>query len=191
MHAPEITECFLRSLLPRLQRPPDALWTQPEGGSGLFGTPILSTLQGQGSPSALGPISIVAFSAGVVGAAQAISRWQELGGQLACLIAIDGWGVPLGGDYPIYRLSHDAFTHWSCGWLGSGAVNFYADPAVEHLSLWQAPDQVVGWCVDKRQQTRTNAADFIGQSLADTNPAGAISTETHDTPFSIKNIRDT
>lgn len=169
IHAPGLTEGFLRSLLPRLEGPPDALWIQPGGVEALFSAPILSTLREQVQPSKLGPISMIAFSAGVVGAAQAIPRWCEQGGQLACLIALDGWGVPLGGTYPIYRASHDGFTHWSSLGLGGGAVNFYAEPGVDHLALWQTPEQALGWSVDGQRRDRMSAADFVSQALAEAN----------------------
>jgi len=44
-------------------------------------------------------------------------------------------GVPLVGNFPIHRLSHDYFTHWSSAVLGSGNDSFYADPPVEHLEM--------------------------------------------------------
>ncbi|MGB3188280.1 MAG: hypothetical protein WBB43_02490, partial [Limnoraphis sp.] len=61
------------------------------------------------------------------------------------LIALDGWGVPLGGNFPIYRISHDRFTHWSSALLGGGVESFYADPPVEHLDLWSSPQTARGW----------------------------------------------
>lgn len=87
----------------------------------------------------------VGFSAGVVasiGAAWALS-WQGL--KIKALVALDGWGVPLWGNFPIYRLSHDHFTHWSSALLGSGKESFYAFPAVDHLQLWSAPENCSGW----------------------------------------------
>ena len=58
-------------------------------------------------------VVFISFSAGVAGAIGAAWGWQLLGGKVEALFAIDGWGVPLYGDFPIYRLSHDYFTHWS------------------------------------------------------------------------------
>ena len=87
----------------------------------------------------------VAFSAGVVGAIAAAWQWRQQGGRVKGLIALDGWGMPLGGDFPIYRVSHDHFTHWSSALLGSGENSFYADPGVEHLTLWRSPNLVWGW----------------------------------------------
>lgn len=113
------------------------------------------------------PVAFISFSAGVVGAMGAALSWQLLGGKVKALFAIDGWGVPLVENFPIHRLSHDYFTHWSSALLGAGKDSFYADPAVEHLELWQSPDTCQGWRVhcnmigQPEQRTYTTAADFI------------------------------
>lgn len=86
----------------------------------------------------------IAFSAGTVGAVGAARRWQRQGGQVKALIAIDGWGVPLWGDFPIHRISHDAFTHWSSIGLGNSQDSFYAEPSVAHLDLWRSPQTTQG-----------------------------------------------
>lgn len=91
------------------------------------------------------PVLFIAFSAGVVGAIAAAWHWQRSGGTVLALIALDGWGVPLYGNFPIHRISHDYFTHWSSAWLGSGEDSFYADPAIDHLDLWRSPQTVQGW----------------------------------------------
>lgn len=91
------------------------------------------------------PITAIAFSAGVVGAIAALRTWQRQGKAVRGFIALDGWGVPLAGNFPIYRLSHDYFTHWSSTLLGGGREGFYADPGVEHLQLWRSPQTVWGW----------------------------------------------
>lgn len=88
---------------------------------------------------------IIAFSAGVVAAITAAWQWQLQGNTIQGLIAFDGWGVPLFGHFPIYRVSHDQFTHDSSILLGTGTINFYADPSVEHLDLWRSPHLVQGW----------------------------------------------
>jgi len=93
------------------------------------------------------PIIVIAFSAGVVGAVPALNLWQAQGGRVRALLAIDGWGVPAVGNFPIYRLSHDYFTHWSSALLGTGKINFYADPPVDHLELWRSPHTCLGWQV--------------------------------------------
>jgi hypothetical protein len=88
------------------------------------------------------PILIISFSAGVVGAIAAASIWQSIGGTIRAFIALDGWGVPLYGNFPIHRLSHDAFTHYTSSLLGSGEDSFYADPSVAHETLWRSPHPI-------------------------------------------------
>ncbi|AFY57155.1 hypothetical protein Riv7116_4741 [Rivularia sp. PCC 7116] len=94
------------------------------------------------------PVVFIGFSAGVVGAISAASLWQIFGGNVKAFIAIDGWMVPIHGNFPIHRMSHDYFTHWSSCLLGSSHNNFYAQPAVEHLELWRSPSTVEGYSVD-------------------------------------------
>lgn len=86
----------------------------------------------------------IGFSAGVVGLVGALTIWQQQGGQIQRLFAMDGWGIPTIG-LPVCRMSHDAFTHWSSVPLGMGNVNFYAEPSVEHLQMWANPAHVKGW----------------------------------------------
>lgn len=111
------------------------------------------------------PLLFISFSAGVVGAIAAAQMWQGLGGQVRAFLALDGWGVPLSGSFPIHRLSHDAFTHWSSAWLGGGSESFYADPAVSHLDLWRTPQTARGWRIQNTGKTATTAAEFIGWLL--------------------------
>ncbi|PZV14248.1 MAG: hypothetical protein DCF22_09330 [Leptolyngbya sp.] len=112
------------------------------------------------------PIAIIAFSAGVVGAIAAAQGWQAIGGTIQVFIALDGWGVPLWGNFPIHRLSHDHFTHWSSALLGAGESSFYAEPAVEHLELWRSPHRVQGWQQPvNAQPSRATAAFFIATLL--------------------------
>lgn len=91
------------------------------------------------------PLVFLGFSAGVVGAIGAAHLWQWLGGTVKALIAVDGWGVPLYGNFPIHRISHDYTTHWSSSLLGAGAEGFYADPPLPHLDLWRSPHTTRGW----------------------------------------------
>jgi hypothetical protein len=112
------------------------------------------------------PLVLIGFSAGVVGMAGAAWAWQQQGGSICALIALDGWGVPLYGSFPIYRLSHDGFTHWSSQALGMGQDPFYAEPGVPHLELWQSPDQAWGWWYKAGQRQWTNAAIMICEILA-------------------------
>lgn len=93
------------------------------------------------------PLLILSFSAGVVGAFGAALAWRGMGGEVKALIALDGWGVPLYADFPIHRVSHDYFTHWSSALLGTGEDSFYAEPPVAHLELWRSPQSAQGWWV--------------------------------------------
>lgn len=93
-------------------------------------------------------ILFLSFSAGVVGAIGAAWAWQATGKQVKGVIALDGWGVPLYGNFPIHRLSHDSWTHLTTNgleWLSEG---FYADPPVPHLELWRSPSTAQGWWVN-------------------------------------------
>ena len=108
------------------------------------------------------PLSFIAFSAGVVGAIGAANIWQLQGGKVQSFIAFDGWGMPLAGNFPIYRVSHDYFTHWSSGILGAGKSGFYADPEVEHLNLWRSPDTCWGWqIIESGLKSRCFLTDYI------------------------------
>ncbi|WP_421656938.1 hypothetical protein [Leptothermofonsia sp. ETS-13] len=106
----------------------------------------------------------IGFSAGVAGAIGAAWGWQWWGGKVKALIALDGWGVPLVGNFPIHRVSHDYFTHWSSALLGAGEDSFYAEPGVEHLDLWRSPHTASGWHLtagSSHSPIRTTAARFI------------------------------
>lgn len=112
------------------------------------------------------PVIFISFSAGVVGAIAAAQIWQLQGGNVKAFIAIDGWGVPLAGKFPIHRLSHDYFTHWTSAILGIGEDNFYADPPVEHLSMWRSPQKVQGYWINpltqfSQPQKSLSAAEFL------------------------------
>ena len=127
----------------------------------------MKPIDGKKQPNAL---ITIGFSAGVVGAIGAAWTWRRLGGNVKAFIAIDGWGVPLKGDFPIHRMSHDYFTHWSSAWLGSGEDSFYADPPVSHLEIWRSPKTTLGWWVHSQwgqseQRKPTNAARFLTMLL--------------------------
>ncbi|MFB2923445.1 MULTISPECIES: hypothetical protein [Aerosakkonema] len=131
------------------------------GNSGIY------PLDGNSSPV---PLVFISFSAGVVGAIGAAWMWQALTGNVKAFIALDGWGVPLGGNFPIHRLSHDYFTHWSSAVLGTGEDNFYADPEVRHLELWRSPQTTIGWwihseCGKSEQRKSLSAAQFLTMLL--------------------------
>jgi hypothetical protein len=105
---------------------------------------------------------IWAFSAGCVGAATLATYWQRHRGPVRALFMVDGWGVPRLPRVAVHRLSHDRFTHDSSGCLGAGDIDFYADPAVPHLYLWQQPQRVTGWAVAAgRHKEQLTAAEFL------------------------------
>ena len=119
------------------------------------------------SPIKTQPLHFVAFSAGVVGAIGAAWAWQLQGGKIQSFIAVDGWGVPLVGNFPIYRISHDYFTHWTSAILGTGQESFYADPAVEHLELWRSPVACWGWrIISPGLKLRCSLANYLCDILS-------------------------
>lgn len=97
------------------------------------------------SPATSEGLVFLAFSAGAVGAIGAARQWVRQGGDVKAFLAFDAWGVALCESFPVYRFSHDYFTHWSSGLLGQGLRNFYAEPAVTHLDLWRSPQQTFGY----------------------------------------------
>lgn len=108
------------------------------------------------------PVMFLAFSAGCLAAASAARYWHyQSPNQVLALFAVDGWGVPLAEPYPVHRLSHDRFTHLTSAGQGE---HFYADPAVDHLRLWQRPSQVSG--IATPGQSPTNAAAFLNHWMA-------------------------
>ncbi|MGB5631633.1 MAG: hypothetical protein WBM86_02480 [Waterburya sp.] len=112
------------------------------------------------------PLAFITFSAGVVGGIGTAIAWQLQGGKVPSFIAIDGWGMPLVANFPIYRVSHDHFTHWSSAILGAAAKGFYADPAVEHLELWRSPENCWGWrTMSHGLQTRCLLTDYLKDIL--------------------------
>ncbi len=141
IHAPELTDSFLASLslehhhlvFPANQYPAYSSWH------------IAHWLQQQILVSE--ELLFITFSAGVVGGIGAAIALQLLGYKIAAFIAIDGWGVPLLPLFPLYRLSHDYFTHWSSAILGGGKESFYAEPATSHLEIWHSPETCLGWRV--------------------------------------------
>lgn len=157
MHSSKLTEEFVASL----NRPEEEFLIFPGDRSPVYSPQhILEFLQSCTPRST--PLIFIGFSAGVVGAIAAANRWHTQGGISRSLIAIDGWGVPLFGNFPLHRLSHDYFTHWSSALLGSGTDSFYADPPVEHLDLWRSPQTVIGQRVSSSNHSaRLTAAAFL------------------------------
>lgn len=166
VHAPGLSDRFLAALNQQLQPagivppvlPEQVLPTQRYAP--FNGLAVWSFVQATAEPQS--PLLLIGFSAGVVGAIAAAQLWQAQGRTVAALIAMDGWGVPQVGNFPLHRLSHDYFTHWSSAVLGAGQDSFYADPPVDHLDLWQFPDRAVGVRVSPSGGTRqTTAIAFI------------------------------
>lgn len=168
-HLPELTQCLLQELLLVADSSLNLLENThifpAQSYTALSAIHIIQDLVGTyGQPIEAAPVAFISFSAGVIGAIGAAWGWQLLGGQVKALIAIDGWGVPLGGDFPIYRLSHDYFTYKTSIDLSYQGDSFYADPAVDHLQMWRSPSTVRGWAVSQANpqvRSHTNAAEFI------------------------------
>lgn len=155
IHAPELTD----NLIENLELSRDRLLILPSTIPPYSGIDVLNFLNK--NSDRLSSLLFLAFSAGVVGAIFAALAWQSQGGKISAFIALDGWGVPLAGTFPIYRLSHDYFTHWSAALLGSGEESFYADPGVDHLELWRSPNTVRGWNNTRHYKTCCSAGEFL------------------------------
>ena len=110
-------------------------------------------------------LSFISFSAGVVGSIIVANKWQLEGGKIDSFVAFDGWGMPLVGNFPIYRVSHDRFTHYTSAILGGGKQGFFADPEVEHLDIWRSPC-CWGWHVmGSGLKTRCLLSDYLQNVL--------------------------
>lgn len=174
IHEPQLTEAFVAGLQrqassDRIFHGTDEVLIFPISDYPAYSAAhIMKFLQRHLAPGEK-PLIFISFSAGVAGAIGAAWGWQLLGGRVEAFIGADGWGVPLYGNFPIYRLSHDYFTHWSSALLGGGEDSFYADPGIEHLDLWGKPDTCKGWWVHRtaegksERQTYTTAANFVLQ----------------------------
>ena len=162
-HSPELTHSFLRSL--RSATTPQRLWLLPiclsPGG-------VPGLLHNQLTPQLDQPLHIIAFSAGVVVAYPIALAWQSMGGT-SHMIAMDGWGMPLPGKLRIYRMSHDRWTHDTTYFPSASESqgSFYADPAVEHLTLWQSPELVLGQGLIGETCQSMTAMEFIAMALKD------------------------
>ncbi|WP_017712037.1 hypothetical protein [Prochlorothrix hollandica] len=176
-HDSQWTTDFCQGLLTpwTLTHPSPRLWVVPVPPALPFSPcHLLHWLKTQGlQPTTAPALAFIAFSAGVVGAMAAAQIWHRQGGGVQAFCALDGWGVPVGGGFPIHRLSHDFFTHWSSALLGTGSLNFYADPPVSHADLWQQPQGVGGWACDRRSSPNSSpqylsAAQFLYQVLSPT-----------------------
>jgi hypothetical protein len=162
IHSPQLTEQFVQNIQDRVEQDYLVLPTEYSPYSAIA---IDRWLKRQGI-SPVKPLSFVAFSAGVVGSFGAAWAWQLRGGQVNNFIAVDGWGMPLSANFPLHRVSHDYFTHWSSRILGAGQQDFFADPRVEHLELWRSPRTTYGWrIVAPGQKTRDTFSNYLADIL--------------------------
>lgn len=172
IHDPELTQSFIAGWLNPVadgamsQYAENILVFPGQGLLTLSAFHILDFLCDRLGNELKSPVIFVSFSAGVVGAIAAAVKWQLLGGHVKAFIAIDGWGMPLWGNFPIHRLSHDYFTHWTSTLLGGGQNSFYASPAVDHLAMWRSPQIVKGSWVDSSSEfsppkSSLSAAEFL------------------------------
>ncbi|MBV8886281.1 MAG: hypothetical protein JO235_20130 [Chroococcidiopsidaceae cyanobacterium CP_BM_RX_35] len=164
IHSPELTQGFLTGLQSEGYRAREIHIFPAQDYSAVSAFHILQFLSERQRVPIYPPLVFISFSAGVVGAIGAAWGWQLSGGQVKAFIALDGWGVPLTGNFPIHRLSHDEFTHRSSALLGSGEESFYAQPPVSHLDLWRSPQLVQGFCVSS-PVVRMSAAGFLVRLL--------------------------
>ena len=174
IHEHSLTQSFIKNLINTIsdsslnQKSVNILEFPANNLSALSGFHIWQFLRDNLASELESPVVFISFSAGVVGAIAAASLWQNTVGNVKAFIAIDGWMVPLIGSFPIHRMSHDYFTHWSSCLLGSGDNNFYAKPAVEHLELWRSPSTVAGYRVNSPSGESTeyfSASEFISKLL--------------------------
>jgi hypothetical protein len=172
IHESALTQCFVSGCIDQIineaksQKAVDLLIFPAQGGLALSAFHILQFLHKHLQDRIESPAVFISFSAGVVGAIVAAHKWQQIGGHVKAFIAIDGWGVPMWGNFPIHRMSHDYFTHWSSSLLGSGENNFYADPPVDHHQMWRSPQTVQGCWVDSffgesPPKEHLSAAEFL------------------------------
>lgn len=157
IHPPELTDSFLASLSITHNQLVFPTNQYPAYSSGH----IVHWLQQQTLVSQ--KLLFITFSAGVVGGIGAAIALQLLGYQISAFIAVDGWGVPLFPMFPLYRLSHDYFTHWSSAILGAGNESFYAEPAISHLEIWRSPETCYGWRISGKEKllSRCSAKDYL------------------------------
>ncbi len=175
VHSPQLTASFLTAMALD-QADPMRVCVIPGDRQPVY-SPLhgLSMLQHRlGAPWAAPPVLFLGFSAGVVSLAAIAPLWQALGGTVLGLIALDGWGVTLAGNFPIHRLSHDRFTDWSSALLdlpldlltaAARGDRFYAEPAVAHLDLWRSPHTTTGWWQSALGTQRFTTAAVCLQAL--------------------------
>lgn len=159
IHDAELTDSFVRGIQQKIQQ--NYLILPTEQYQPYSAISIYQWLNQQ-QLDKTEPLAFIAFSAGVVGGIGAALAWQSQGGRIQSFIAIDGWGMPLIASFPIYRVSHDRFTHVTSGMLGAGQFGFYADPNVSHLTIWRSPERCWGWqIISQGFQTRCLLTDYL------------------------------
>lgn len=162
IHSPQLTESFVTGIEDKIKQKYLVLPTEYAPYSAIA---IYQWLNQQ-LLSKTELLSFIAFSAGVVGGLGAALAWQFQGGKINSFIAFDGWGMPLLGNFPLYRISHDYFTHWSSGILGGGERGFFADAPVSHLELWRSPNRCRGWqTLGHQLQSRCGLTDYLQEVL--------------------------
>lgn len=170
VHDPRLTESFIKSLKKYYDTTVDYLVFPTDKFPAYSALAVVQWLDRQDISTH--EVLFICFSAGVVAGIGAAFLLQSKGIKIKALIAIDGWGVPLWANFPVYRLSHDYFTHWSSAFLGIGKSSFYCDPSVPHLTLWESPEICQGWIVksDAGQQikaeTKCSAIDYLKSLLS-------------------------
>jgi hypothetical protein len=169
-----LVTAFESSFTPQLQLKETGnllVFSAPDPYFSLSAVQILQFIHDRlGNPQVAPPLVFLGFSAGAVGAIGAAWGWRLMGGKVKAAIAVDGWGVPLFGDFPCHRISHDDFTHWSSSLLGGSGDSFYADPPVEHLVLWRSLPTITGWWVHSdenhlQHRTYLTAGEFLSMLL--------------------------
>ncbi|MEM1367193.1 MAG: hypothetical protein AAGG02_04090 [Cyanobacteria bacterium P01_H01_bin.15] len=166
IHPRNLTVDFLKSLNSVGLPTADWLVFPAERLAPYDGFAIANFLEQQMSfPERAPSITILSYSAGVVGALIAARMWQRRGGQIRQFFAWDGWGAPVTDDFPSFRISHDNFTHRTSCLLGSGCAQFWAEPGVSHHQVWQAPAQIFGYSSTAGRTQHRNLAVQLSQWL--------------------------
>ncbi|MEM7771202.1 MAG: hypothetical protein AAF327_11925 [Cyanobacteria bacterium P01_A01_bin.37] len=152
IHHERLTQNFLEQMSPALSDPVVFSTNQYPAYSAWH---LIQCLETSLDPQQLEtPILFIGFSAGVVAAIATAWYWQLKGRSVKALIALDGWGIPLRGTFPIHRMSHDLFTHWSSTIGETRSDCFYAEPSVDHLDLWRSPASTQGqWVKTSSEQS--------------------------------------
>ena len=163
IHSPQLSDLFVHSIQNKIKQ--NYLILPTEQYQPYAAISVYQWLNQQ-QLAKTAPLTFITFSAGVVGGIGAAIAWQSQGGNIKHFIAIDGWGMPLVGSFPLYRVSHDYFTHCTSRILGAGEGGFYADPEVSHLDIWRSPEHCWGWhVISHGLQTRCLLIDYLRNIL--------------------------